>query len=93
MREKFVEQKLVKAVKERGGLAPKFTSPGFDGFPDRIVLLPNGRMAFVEMKAPGQKPRPLQQLRIRQLKALGFRVYVVDGIEEIGGVLDAIQTA
>lgn len=93
MREKFVEQKLVKAVKERGGLAPKFTSPGFDGFPDRIVLLPNGQMAFVEMKAPGQKPRPLQQLRIRQLKALGFRVYVVDGIEEIGGVLDAIQTA
>ena len=93
MREKFVEQKLVKAVKERGGLAPKFTSPGFDGFPDRIVLLPNGRMAFVEMKAPGQKPRPLQQLRIRQLKALGFRVYVVDGIEEIGGILDAIQTA
>lgn len=40
MREKTIEKKLADAVKGRGGLAPKFTSPGFDGMPDRIVLLP-----------------------------------------------------
>ena len=61
MREKEVEQKLVKAVKLAGGFCIKFTSPGFDGVPDRLVLLPKGRMAFIELKAPGKKPRALQK--------------------------------
>ena len=61
--EKQIEQSLVKAVKNMGGIAPKFVSPGFDGMPDRIVLLPHGLMAFVEVKAPGKKPRPLQVSR------------------------------
>lgn len=55
MHEKEVEQKLVKAVKLAGGFCLKFTSPGFDGVPDRLVLLPKGRMAFIELKAPGKK--------------------------------------
>ena len=67
MSEKSTEQKLVKAVKSRGGIAPKFFSPGFDGVPDRIVLLPRGRIAFVELKAKGRKMRPLQVRRKRQL--------------------------
>ena len=91
MTEKYIEQKLVRAVKERGGIAPKFVSPGLDGVPDRIVLLPMGRMAFVELKAPGKKMRPLQVKRKTQLEALGFLVYCVDGIEQIGGVLDEIN--
>jgi len=57
MREKIIEKELVRAVKDKGGIAPKFTSPGFDGMPDRLVLLPGGRMGFVELKAPGKKPR------------------------------------
>ena len=93
MREKIIEQKLVKAVKDMGGLAPKFTSPGFDGMPDRIVLLPGGHMAFVEVKAPGQKPRPLQLARYKLLRGLGFRVYVLDDEQQIGGILDEIRTA
>lgn len=93
MTEKYIEQKLVRAVKERGGIAPKFVSPGLDGVPDRIVLLPMGRMAFVELKAPGKKMRPLQVKRKTQLEALGFLVYCVDGIEQIGGVLDEIQSS
>lgn len=88
MTEKYIEQKLVKAVKERGGIAPKFVSPGLDGVPDRIVLLPMGRMAFVELKAPGKKMRPLQVRRKGQLEALGFLVYCIDGIEQIDGVLN-----
>lgn len=87
MTEKYIEQKLVRAVKERGGIAPKFVSPGLDGVPDRIVLLPMGRMAFVELKAPGKKMRPLQVKRKTQLEALGFLVYCVDGIEQIDEVL------
>ena len=91
MREKQTEQKLVSAVKKLGGIAPKFMSPGLDGMPDRIVLLPGGHMAFVEVKAMGCKPRPLQLARHGMLRRLGFRVYLVDSLEQIGGILDDIQ--
>ena len=87
MREKTIEQKLIKAVKAMGGIAPKFVSPGLDGMPDRIVLLTGGRMAFVEVKAPGMKLRPLQEKRKRQLEALGFSVFCIDGIEQIQQIL------
>ena len=60
MREKTIEQNLVKAVKNSGGIAPKLVSPGFDGMPDRLVLLPGGKIGFVEVKVPGKEPRPLQ---------------------------------
>ena len=87
MREKAIEQKLVKAVKAAGGIAPKLVSPGFDGMPDRMVLMPGGRIAFVEVKAPGEKPRPLQLSRHRLLRRLGFSVYVLDGAEQIETIL------
>lgn len=93
MRESTVERKLVTEAKKRGGFALKFVSPGLDGVPDRLVLFPGGRVAFVELKAPGKKMRPLQVMRAEQLRALGFRVYCVDNIGMIGGVLDEIQTA
>jgi len=93
MREKTIEQKFREAVKAAGGLALKFTSPGFDGVPDRIVLLPGGKMAFVEVKAPGEKPRPLQLARHRLIRRLGFRVYVLDEVSQIGGMIDEIQSA
>ena len=91
--EKQIEQSLVKAVKNMGGVAPKFVSPGFDGMPDRIVLLPHGLMAFVEVKAPGKKPRPLQVSRHGLPQRLGFKVYVLDDMNQIGGILDDIRTA
>ena len=91
MREKQIEQKLVRAVRAVGGLAPKFVSPGLDGVPDRLILLPGGHLAFAELKAPGQRPRPLQQRRIGQLKQMGFRVYTIDNTNQIGGVLDEVS--
>ena len=90
MKEKTIEKKLVKTAKDMGGVALKFLSPGFDGMPDRIVLLPGGRMGFVEVKAPGKVPRPLQEARHRMLRMLGFRAYVLDTVDQIGGILDAI---
>lgn len=92
MREKETEQKLVKAVKASGGIAPKLVSPGFDGMPDRLILLPGGIIAFAELKAPGKKPRPLQVARHRLLRKLGFAVYVIDDPEQIGGMLDKLHT-
>ena len=91
MREKIIEKELVRAVKDTGGIAPKFTSPGFDGMPDRLVLLPGGRMGFVELKAPGKKPRALQMARHRLLRRLGFKVYVIDEINQIDSVLEEID--
>lgn len=93
MLEKVIEKKLVAAVKKMGGIAAKFVSPGLDGMPDRLVLLPNGKMAFVELKAPGKKLRPLQLRRIKQLQQLGFACYVIDNDDQIGGILDEIQSS
>lgn len=93
MREKQIESKLVIEVKKIGGIAPKLVSPGFDGMPDRLVLLPDGHIAFVELKAPGKKPRPLQLARHRLLRSLGFRVYVIDDAEQIGGMLGEIRAS
>lgn len=91
MREKTIEHNLVMDVKRVGGLALKFVSPGFDGVPDRLVLLQGGKMGFVEVKAPGKHPRPLQEARHRLLQRLGFKVYVLDGAEQIGGIIDDIR--
>ena len=91
MREKQLEQKLVKAVKSRDGICPKLVSPGMDGMPDRMVLLPEAKIGFVEVKAPGQKPRPLQVRRHEQLKALGFTVSVLDDPEQIPAVIEEVQ--
>ena len=93
MREKTIEAKLVKAVRIMGGLAPKFVSPGFDGVPDRLVLLPQGKIAFIELKAPGKALRPLQVRRKRQLETLGFPVDRIASPAQIGGILDEIQSS
>lgn len=91
MREKQIEKKLITEVKKHGGICPKWVSPGFDGVPDRIVLLPGMRIGFVEVKAPGKKPRSLQVSRHKLLRRLGFRVYVLDNESQIGGIIDEIQ--
>lgn len=91
MRESEIEKRLKNAVKMRDGLALKFVSPNFNGVPDRLLLLPEGKAAFAELKATGRKMRSLQIKRKRQLEALGFLVYCIDGTEQIGGVLDEIE--
>lgn len=91
MSEKDIEQRLVAAVKAAGGWCPKFISPGTAGMPDRIVLMPGGHLGFVEVKAPGQKPRKLQIRRHARLRHLGFQVFVLDDPDEIPGIIAALQ--
>ena len=91
MKEKDIEKKLVQEIKKSGGMCPKFIAPGYDGMPDRIALLPEGHMAFVELKRPGGKPRPLQVKRHKELRALGFRVYVLDDPDKIKSLLQEIR--
>ncbi|MBO4317215.1 MAG: VRR-NUC domain-containing protein [Mailhella sp.] len=87
--EKDIEKHLRIEVKRHGGMALKFVSPGTSGVPDRIVLLPGGRMFFAELKAPGRKPRPLQMKMHRELRQLGFIVLVIDGKEQIDEIFTA----
>lgn len=91
LRERDIEGRLAKAVKELGGMCPKFTSPGFAGMPDRIVLLPGGRIGFVEVKTKGKAPRPLQRKRHEQMRALGFKVFVLDDPGQIQKTIKNIQ--
>ena len=90
--EQKLEQKLVREVKKGGGLALKLVSSGSAGMPDRLVLISYGKIGFVEVKAKGKKPRPLQIRRHRQLTKLGFKVYVLDEEKQIGGIIDDIRT-
>ena len=91
MREKHIEARLAREVKAAGGMCPKLVCPGTDGMPDRILLFPGRQLAFVEVKAPGEKPRPLQLLRHRQLRDLGFRVYILDGMGQIPGIIEEVR--
>ncbi|MEA4973955.1 hypothetical protein SDC9_105220 [bioreactor metagenome] len=90
MLEKTIEKKFATAVKKRGGIAVKFVSPSFAGMPDRLCLLPGGKLGFVEIKAPGKKPRPLQIARHKLLRQLGFKVFILDNVTQIPVIIDEI---
>ncbi|MGH4125614.1 MAG: VRR-NUC domain-containing protein [Clostridium sp.] len=88
MQEAVIEKRLIKEVKKIGGKALKFVSPGMSGVPDRIVILPHGKIIFVELKAPGEKPSPMQEYRAKQFRALGFDVRCIDSVE---GIMELIK--
>lgn len=81
--ENVIEKRFKKEIELIGGKALKFVSPGVSGVPDRIVLLPHGRIVFVELKAPGKKLRAMQEYRAKELRKLGFRVDCIDSIDRI----------
>lgn len=88
--EKALEAYLVKRVKMLGGIALKYSNPTCTGFPDRLLLLPDGRTAWCELKSRGKKPRAVQQARIQQLRELGQAVYVVSSRDEIERMIDSV---
>lgn len=91
MLERQVEKALVSAIKKAGGIAPKLTSPGTAGMPDRIIILPEGKVCFVELKAPGQQPRPIQLRQMARLTNLGCMVRTIDHPNQIQELIEEIQ--
>lgn len=93
MEENKIEKYLKTKVSQIGGKAFKFVSPGVSGVPDRIVLLPGARIVFIELKAPGEKPRPIQLHRIKQIRTLGFRVEIIDGKDGVDKFIRSVSNA
>lgn len=91
MLESKIEKKLGCMVRKLGGQSLKFVSPGNAGVPDRIVLMPQGKLYFVELKAPGGKPRPLQVVVHEEFQALGFPVTVIDTLEGVQTFIRYLQ--
>jgi len=92
MLEKDIEKKLVIKAKKMGCIPVKLLSANYNGLPDRLILAPGERVAFIELKAPGQMPRKIQLKRHNEIRTLGFKVYVVDDVDQIAEVLDEICT-
>ena len=98
MKEKVIEEYLRDQVKKAGGKAYKFESPGNNGVPDRVVVFPEGRIYFVELKAPGKRLRPQQLAKCRELESLGCKVFDFDSKDAvdsfirnvIGGVYESV---
>lgn len=91
MRERDIEKYLTDQVRKAGGRAYKFVSPGNAGVPDRLVLFPGGQASFVELKAPGKKPTPLQVASGRKIEKLGFPVLVIDSKEAVNRFIQEIN--
>lgn len=89
--EKYIEKKLVEKVKKLGGRAYKFVSPGNAGVPDRLVILPDNKVGFVEVKRQNGRLSRLQENQIRFLKSLGCKTFVLWNIDEIDQIIEKIQ--
>ena len=88
--EKVVEHKLVELVKINGGMCIKLLCDQLIGLPDRMCLFPGHKIVFVELKTTGRKPKRIQAYMHNKLRALGFRVEVIDTVESIINFVDDI---
>ncbi len=88
--EKLVERSLVKYIKALGGLCLKLPCDFCIGLPDRLCLLPGGKLIFVELKTTGQKPRLIQRITHDKIRSLGFRVEVIDRVSDIPAILSSL---
>lgn len=91
MLESKIEKELRIKVKSLGGKAYKFSSPGNNGVPDRIVIC-NGHCYFVELKKPGEDLTPRQKIVKKHFQKLGFEVYKIDSVEKVGEFINEIRT-
>ena len=90
IKERDVERYFKAQLEKRGALVFKFVSPGQAGVPDRVVLLPGGRVVFAEMKAPGEKPRPLQRAVFARMARAGHPVYIIDSREAVKRFMEEV---
>jgi len=82
MLERDIEKALIRRIKTLGGIAYKFVSPGVTGVPDRMCLFPNGKLVFIELKAPRKQPTVRQLREHERIRSLGFTVLVIDNLED-----------
>jgi uncharacterized protein YozE (UPF0346 family) len=87
-----IEHKFCKRIESLGGLALKFNPAGWSGAPDRIILMPDGKIRFVEFKVLGAEPRPLQKFRLAQLYGMGFEAYVIDSMHDVDAFIKMIES-
>lgn len=91
MEEQKIERRLKKEIELIGGKALKFVSPGMSGVPDRIVLLPGGKIIFVELKAPDKNLSPIQLFRKKEFDMLGFKIWKIDSYKDIKDLIYYIE--
>lgn len=88
--EKVIERKLVELVKINGGMCIKLLCDQLIGLPDRMCLFPGHKIVFVELKTTGRKPKRIQMYMHNKLRALGFRVEVIDTVESVINFVETI---
>lgn len=91
MRESAIEARLRDGVKAMGGICWKFVSPGTTGVPDRIIILPGGRIIFAELKADAGRTSDIQQYRINELRNIGADVRILKGLSQVKAFLEEVQ--
>lgn len=89
--EKYLEKRLREEIRKAGGLAIKFTSPYFTGMPDRLVLMPKGKIWFVEIKSTGKKLKDIQEAQAKKLKELGFNTRLIDTKTELDSFIEEVR--
>lgn len=91
MAEKDIERFLVNSIKKLGGVAYKFVSPGNAGVPDRLIVMPGGKIYFVELKTEKGVPTVLQCRQMDRLFSIGCDVTLLQGLEQVKNFLARIS--
>lgn len=90
MKESEIEKILVEETKNLGGVAYKWVSPGNDGVPDRIVILPGREVAFVELKTEKGRLSELQKVQLSRLARMGQAIEVIYGIRQLAEFFEVL---
>ncbi|MBR0288969.1 MAG: VRR-NUC domain-containing protein [Selenomonadaceae bacterium] len=88
--EKRIERHLVEGVRREGGLCFKFVSPGTAGVPDRLIILPDGRVVFAELKTETGRLSKIQEYTINELKKRNADVRVLYGLQDVKAFLSEV---
>ncbi len=91
MKESAIEAKLVRMVRDMGGLCFKFVSPGNPGVPDRLIILPGGRVVFVELKTEVGRLANIQKWQLEEMRRRGADVRVLKGLEQVKAFVEEVM--
>ena len=89
--EKVIEKYLVEQARLKGLPCLKYSNPNMVGYPDRLLVLPGGKVIWVELKSRGRKPTKIQQMRMAELVSLGHPVKVIDNKADIDELINTIK--